>query len=54
VAAPTELAAMSAHERENAILKPKAISETELDHFIDRLPTKDINAPVAPQKPKKK
>ncbi len=53
VPAPTELAAMSAAERANAILKPKAISEAELDHFIDSLPTKDINAPE-PEKPSKK
>jgi general secretion pathway protein D len=41
---PSQLAGLSASERSNAQLAPKAFSEQELDQFIGKLPVKDPNA----------
>lgn len=45
VMAPTQLAAVSAKERGNAQLAPKAFSEQELNRFLDTLPAKDSALP---------
>jgi hypothetical protein len=51
VAAPTELAALSAKERQNSDAS-KGLTEKELNKFLDQLP-KQKSAPDAPQKPVK-
>lgn len=51
VAAPSQLAGMTADERKNSMLKPKAIGEDELHRIIDGLPVK--GSPEVP-KPEKK
>ena len=40
VAAPEQLAALSASERANSTLMPKAFTEQELDRFLDTVPVK--------------
>jgi general secretion pathway protein D len=47
IPAPSALAAMTADQRERAILKPKALSQKELDDLVEQLPTKQ-EQPVAP------
>ncbi len=57
IPAPSALAAMTADQRERAILKPKALSQKELDDLVEELPVKQ-EKPVAPPdlapKPSKK
>jgi len=52
VQAPAQLAGLATEERQRSTMKPKAISEEELDRFFDTLPVKDPNAPqdAAPAK----
>jgi general secretion pathway protein D len=52
VAAPSQLAGMTADERKNSMLKPKAISEDELHRIIDGLPVK--GSPEVPKTEKKR
>lgn len=52
VAAPSQLAGMTADERKNSMLKPKAISEDELHRIIDGLPLK--GSPEVPKTEKKR
>ena len=47
VQAPAQLAGLTADERRKGALKPKAISEEEMDRFFDTLPAKDPAAPTA-------
>jgi general secretion pathway protein D len=47
VADPTQLAALSASERANSQLAPKAFSEKELDRFLDTVPVKGQASPGA-------
>ena len=47
IAAPGQLAGITAQERDRATLKPKMIPKTELDSLIDTLPVKP-EAPVQP------
>jgi general secretion pathway protein D len=51
VAAPSQLASMTAEERRNSMLKPKAISEEEIQRIIDGLPVK--GSPDVPKTEKK-
>ncbi len=44
VAAPSQLAGLTADERKNSLLKPKSISEEELHRIIDGIPIKDPKA----------
>ncbi len=41
---PSQLAGLTANEREKAVLAPKAFSEEELNRYLDTLPVKDPNA----------
>jgi general secretion pathway protein D len=52
VMAPSQLAALSSTERNNAQLAPKAFSEKELNQFFDTLPAKESVSPSdkAPEK----
>ena len=48
VAAPAQLAGLTVEERQKAGLKPKAITEQEMDRFFDTLPVKDPAKEKAP------
>jgi general secretion pathway protein D len=50
VAEPTQLAGMSAKERGNTTLVPKAFSEQELDRFLETVPTKGETPPAKTRK----
>jgi general secretion pathway protein D len=52
IPAPTELASLTAEERANAIMKPKSISEQELEHFLNKIPVK--GEPASESKKSKK
>jgi len=41
---PSQLAGLTASEREKAVLAPKAFSEEELNRYLDNLPVRDPNA----------
>jgi general secretion pathway protein D len=46
VNAPEQLAGLSASERANSALTPKAFTEQELDRFLDTVPVKGTKTPV--------
>jgi general secretion pathway protein D len=46
VAAPEQLVKLSASERANSALTPKAFTEQELDRFLDTVPVKGAKTPV--------
>ena len=46
VAAPEQLAKLSAGERANSVLTPKAFTEQELDRFLDTVPVKGAKTPA--------
>jgi general secretion pathway protein D len=41
---PSQLAGLTAAEKDNAVLAPKAFSEEELNRYLDGVPVKDPNA----------
>jgi type II secretory pathway component GspD/PulD (secretin) len=46
VSAPEQLAGLSASERANSALTPKAFTEQELDRFLDTVPVKGGASPA--------
>ena len=52
VPAATELAALTANERALSTLKPKSISEQDLDRVLNNIPTKGARPPSAGSNPK--
>jgi len=54
VPAPTQLSALSASEREKVNIKPNAITEQELNQFLDQLPMKQPDEKGAPNPSKSK
>ena len=50
VTQPSQLAALSAGEKANSQLLPKAFTEQELDRFLDTLPVKSNKAGNQPTK----
>jgi len=50
VAEPTQLAGVSAKERNNTTLVPKAFPEQELDRFLDNLPSRENPPPAKNRK----
>ena len=51
VAAPTQIAALTAAERSKAELAPKTFTEDELNKFLDTVPVKPAEPVVAPELP---
>lgn len=57
IKAPSELIAMSAAERANKEITPKAFPDNELNRYLDTLPTKEpepSEPPPAPEKPRRR
>jgi len=57
IPAPSALAAMTADQRQRAILKPKALSQKELDDLVEQLPVKEekqVEPPDLSPKPSRK
>jgi general secretion pathway protein D len=50
VTQPSQLAVLSANEKANSQLMPKAFTEQELDRFLDTLPVKSNKAGSQPKK----
>ena len=50
VAEPAQLASVSAKERDDTTLVPKAFSEQELDRFLENVPARENPAPATKRK----
>ena len=49
---PTELAAQTEREKNNAEMSHTAFSEEEIDRFLDKVPTSKAKVATPPKKPK--